>query len=948
MVIKGVIFDFGRTLIIPNSNGPQFVAPNVISCAESVDLCTTCINWARIDAAGEIPDQLIVDSDKDALRLENLLKLLKKSEYSCLQNIETEILRSEYFSVAEEHRERKKGSRLMQPISSIEVSSKTETNLPSKNTEQSENSSSFEIRIIETFHRLYKKGLLSLDSIKNDFESNEFQKYLSELSNQVLEESSVKSHILVEGAVEVLGCLKQQGIKLALCTNSNEISKQMAIINSFGLAIFFDKIVISGGVGLRKPHPGVMQSVLEAWSMQGNEVLAVGDQILKDVVCANACGIGGVWMGSYSDIERGEKGLRWMKANHTSIDNRIGSLFDLPGLINILNGNLDLRGISFFPSSSTPDFSKPSILHVGTLFTNHKHAILSRHRVLCSHLATETQSETVFITPLFSNMNINLQLSTLSHQPHMILGKHLSVNVIRSMTEVEVASRDNREEQLYSSDQTLPHGETFDAEDETVDLDAEVPKRRENSKDAELANNSSATKEDLELPSSKVINSRCERHSTVSDAVIFISNFISPSVLPPGIQQSITAQMVLSSRLSIHQIVQDTIRKLKLKYQTENNMRSVSFNDDTLARVNIKFSQPRRLPPISLYQALQEDESLLRDRIFSQVEQTFGSWLNQKGEDRILIVKSIIAFGREGCHQLIILQGINSLIRGIREMAQIVNSSLIEGDRVDLLNQGAVLVEEYLDGGTDSVSSVPQLDTLCTQQEQAFSKSYDESSAFKFTTSTLCKVFITPRSSTCPSRSKNHNPQPLSSPLLRRNEKAHKCHQSQPISISNTWNGATDDGKWVVDLSFRRGLPKNISLVMDNEKMFRFHAHEYLSNFAEFVRSSSVTQDDNGNSEVDAMGCCSCTSMTDLNELLRNENFSQSIKRLVACLMKHPMLENCLPVFGLDLILPDVLLSGNEIDISIIDFNFFPNLFGLHHPTYVIPGVFEWFCKKKF
>ncbi len=71
---------------------------------------------------------------------------------------------------------------------------------------------------------------------------------------------------------------------------------QRAKIERFGLAPYFQHIVIEGEFGCGKPDPRVFGALLEALGAKPAEAWAVGDNIEFDVFGAMDAGIHGIWV----------------------------------------------------------------------------------------------------------------------------------------------------------------------------------------------------------------------------------------------------------------------------------------------------------------------------------------------------------------------------------------------------------------------------------------------------------------------------------------------------------------------------------------------------------------------------------------------------------------------------------------------------------------------------
>lgn len=77
---------------------------------------------------------------------------------------------------------------------------------------------------------------------------------------------------------------------------SNFYGNIQTILNDFGLLHFFDDIIESSVVGVRKPDPAIYRLGVEAMGFDASNVLVVGDSFSKDVVPAKAVGCQVAWL----------------------------------------------------------------------------------------------------------------------------------------------------------------------------------------------------------------------------------------------------------------------------------------------------------------------------------------------------------------------------------------------------------------------------------------------------------------------------------------------------------------------------------------------------------------------------------------------------------------------------------------------------------------------------
>ena len=91
-------------------------------------------------------------------------------------------------------------------------------------------------------------------------------------------------------AKSVLGEL-QGRYKLALISNFDHPPHVHQLLDELALRPFFDAVVVSGDVGVKKPDPAIFTPALEQTELATNEALFVGDSPEDDVAGARAAGL---------------------------------------------------------------------------------------------------------------------------------------------------------------------------------------------------------------------------------------------------------------------------------------------------------------------------------------------------------------------------------------------------------------------------------------------------------------------------------------------------------------------------------------------------------------------------------------------------------------------------------------------------------------------------------
>jgi putative hydrolase of the HAD superfamily len=97
------------------------------------------------------------------------------------------------------------------------------------------------------------------------------------------------------GALETLEWFRSRGFRLALLTNGNGVPQRRKI-EKFGLAPFFDSILIEGEVGFGKPDRRVYELALDRLAVSPADVWMAGDNLEWDVVQPKKLGIFAIWI----------------------------------------------------------------------------------------------------------------------------------------------------------------------------------------------------------------------------------------------------------------------------------------------------------------------------------------------------------------------------------------------------------------------------------------------------------------------------------------------------------------------------------------------------------------------------------------------------------------------------------------------------------------------------
>lgn len=93
-----------------------------------------------------------------------------------------------------------------------------------------------------------------------------------------------------------LELLRQQGYRLGMISNAADDANVQRLVDQAGIRPYFDVILTSAGMGIRKPHPHIFLAALATWQAAPSQAVMVGDTLNADILGANNAGIFSVWV----------------------------------------------------------------------------------------------------------------------------------------------------------------------------------------------------------------------------------------------------------------------------------------------------------------------------------------------------------------------------------------------------------------------------------------------------------------------------------------------------------------------------------------------------------------------------------------------------------------------------------------------------------------------------
>jgi putative hydrolase of the HAD superfamily len=108
---------------------------------------------------------------------------------------------------------------------------------------------------------------------------------------------------LIPGTREMLASVARR-YRLGLVSNFTHPPAVERILAGVGIDHFFDEILISGRLGIRKPHPAVFAELTRRLALAPADIVFVGDELHADIVGAQGAGMRTVWMTYRQRLER--------------------------------------------------------------------------------------------------------------------------------------------------------------------------------------------------------------------------------------------------------------------------------------------------------------------------------------------------------------------------------------------------------------------------------------------------------------------------------------------------------------------------------------------------------------------------------------------------------------------------------------------------------------------
>lgn len=183
-----------------------------------------------------------------------------------------------------------------------------------------------ESEFIEYTTRYYLKAILAeygYPAVSEDFLSEALREYYAISQDRWLPE---------QDAVPTLEALKERGYRLGLVSNAADDADVQTLVDKAAIRPYFDQIITSAAMGIRKPDPRIFQPLVNAWAVEASQIAMVGDTLGADILGAQNAGLFSIWI-----RRRGDTPANRAHADTIRPDAVIDRLIDLPALLDQLS-----------------------------------------------------------------------------------------------------------------------------------------------------------------------------------------------------------------------------------------------------------------------------------------------------------------------------------------------------------------------------------------------------------------------------------------------------------------------------------------------------------------------------------------------------------------------------------------------------------------------------------
>ena len=136
-----------------------------------------------------------------------------------------------------------------------------------------------------------------------------------------------------EDTLPTLEALRARGYRLGVISNAGDDDDVQTLVDNANMRPYFDQIISSAAVGIRKPNPRIFEMALEHWGIAPQQAVMVGDTLGADILGGKNANIFTIWITRHADTPANR-----VHNQTISPDARINTLAELPDLLHSLEG----------------------------------------------------------------------------------------------------------------------------------------------------------------------------------------------------------------------------------------------------------------------------------------------------------------------------------------------------------------------------------------------------------------------------------------------------------------------------------------------------------------------------------------------------------------------------------------------------------------------------------
>src|SRR6266446_7468544 len=137
---------------------------------------------------------------------------------------------------------------------------------------------------------------------------------------EIIVKARATNGVAFDDAHSTIQKLSRRDVKLGIISNVSSHEVAMGILDNVRLTKYFDKIVTSATVGIRKPDPGIFRYALMQFKVRPEEAVMVGDSEMHDVGGGYVAGLKTVLVDRRQRVENSLANYRFNSLDEAAIE----------------------------------------------------------------------------------------------------------------------------------------------------------------------------------------------------------------------------------------------------------------------------------------------------------------------------------------------------------------------------------------------------------------------------------------------------------------------------------------------------------------------------------------------------------------------------------------------------------------------------------------------------